>query len=67
MSRHGHVLKDPGPDGIFICPESGLRYKEAGPGILRCLDLDEDAPLPDGLSVGKGFYREHKRKNRREA
>jgi UDP-2-acetamido-3-amino-2,3-dideoxy-glucuronate N-acetyltransferase len=67
MSRHGHALKDPGPDGIYTCPESGLRYKEAEPGIFRCLDLDEDAPLPDELSVGKGFYREHKRKIRRKA
>jgi UDP-2-acetamido-3-amino-2,3-dideoxy-glucuronate N-acetyltransferase len=29
-------------------------------GILRCLDLDEDAPLPKELAVGKVFYRELK-------
>jgi UDP-2-acetamido-3-amino-2,3-dideoxy-glucuronate N-acetyltransferase len=62
MSRHGHVLKDPDPDGIYTCPESGLRYKEVGEEILRCLDLDEDAPLPKELAVGKVFYRELKRR-----
>ena len=61
MSRHGHVLKVPDPDGIYTCPESGLRYKEVGQGILRCLDLDEDAPLPNELAVGKVFYREIKK------
>ena len=62
MSRHGHVLKDPVPDGIYTCPESGLRYKEVELGVLRCLDLDEDAPLPEKLSVGKIYYRELKKK-----
>jgi len=60
MSRHGHVLKDPGPDGVYACPESGLRYREVEQGVLRCLDLDEDDPLPENLSVGKLFYRELK-------
>ena len=60
MSRHGHVLKDPGPDGVYACPESGLRYREVEQGVLRCLDLDEDDPLPENLSVGKIFYRELK-------
>jgi UDP-2-acetamido-3-amino-2,3-dideoxy-glucuronate N-acetyltransferase len=61
MSRHGHVLKAPGPDGVFTCPESGLGYKEMEPGVLRCLDLEEDAPLPENLAVGKVFYREIKK------
>ncbi|MBP2675312.1 MAG: transferase hexapeptide repeat containing protein [Deltaproteobacteria bacterium] len=60
MSRHGHVLKSPDADGAFTCPESGLRYKETDPGILRCLDLDEDSPLPQDLAVGKVFYRDLK-------
>ena len=64
MSRHGHVLKDPETDGIYTCPESDLRYKEVEQGVLRCLDLDEDAPLPEKLSVGKIFYRELKKNNR---
>lgn len=44
MSRHGCRLT-PDDDEIMICPESGFRYKETGRNVLRCLDLDEDAPL----------------------
>ena len=44
------------------CPESGLRYQEVEQGVLRCLDLDEDAPLPDELAVGKIIYDELKQK-----
>ena len=58
MSRHGHRLK-PGPDGSMICPESGFRYAEAA-GQLRCLDLDEEQPLPAGLNQGKKGYDEFK-------
>jgi len=29
----------------MVCPEGGLRYREIEPGVLRCLDVDEDAPL----------------------
>lgn len=58
MSRHGHLLRDPDGDGTLVCPESGLRFKETIPGVLRCLDLDEEAPLPDGLAVGTIRYRE---------
>ena len=60
MSRHAHHLKSPDADGIMICPESGLRYKETAPGVLRCLDLDEEAPLPKELSAGKKSYHEFK-------
>lgn len=56
MSRHGHILKDADAEGIMTCPESGLRYKEQESGILRCIDLDEDAPLPDELATGKVCY-----------
>ena len=61
MSRHGHALK-PGKDGLMVCPESGFRYKEAAPGILKCLDLKEDEPLPEVLAKGKEGYREIKAK-----
>ena len=67
MSRHGHVLKDPDPGGIYACPESGLRYKEVEQGILRCLDLDEDASLPEELAVGKVFYRDLKKETGKES
>jgi len=46
MSRHGHRLINPDANGIYVCPESGWRYKEIEPGILRCLDWPEDEPLP---------------------
>jgi len=60
MSRHGHRLI-PRSDGIMICPESGLRYKEIEPGVVKCLDLDEEEPLPPELSKGKASYEEIKR------
>ena len=56
MSRHGHLLKSTDPTSVMICPESGLRYRENGPGILKCLDLDEDDPLPKSLTVGVKNY-----------
>ena len=56
ISRHGHVLK-PDKDGIMICPESGLQFKEVSPGIVQCLDLNEEEPLPEALAKGKEHYR----------
>jgi UDP-2-acetamido-3-amino-2,3-dideoxy-glucuronate N-acetyltransferase len=55
MSRHG-ILLTPGDDGIMVCKESGYRYKETTPGVLKCLDLDEDAPLPAEKAVGTVAY-----------
>ncbi len=46
MSRHGHRLSGPDAEGIMVCPESGWRYREVEPGVLRCLDWPEDEPLP---------------------
>ncbi|HEX8745999.1 MAG TPA: acyltransferase [Pyrinomonadaceae bacterium] len=45
MSRHGHRLTEQDGDGNLVCPESGWRYKEVEPGVLRCLDWAEDEPL----------------------
>jgi len=56
MSRHGHPLNKPDEKGIFICPESGLRYRLHNENELRCLDIDEDNPLPDELAGGKSKY-----------
>jgi len=61
MSRHGHRLESPDPTGVMVCPESGYRYQEIEPGVLRCLDLDEEAPLPADLSKGTKPYRELKK------
>jgi UDP-2-acetamido-3-amino-2,3-dideoxy-glucuronate N-acetyltransferase len=60
MSRHGHRLGAPDADGVMRCPETGFRYKETHPGILRCLDLDEEAPLPAELTKGIKSYKELK-------
>ena len=60
MSRHGHRLDAPDSNGIMRCPESGYRYQEVEPGVLRCLDLDEEAPLPSELSVGSKSYKQIK-------
>jgi UDP-2-acetamido-3-amino-2,3-dideoxy-glucuronate N-acetyltransferase len=53
MSRHAVRLDQADEDGIFVCVESGLRYKVNSDGALRCLDLDEDAALPTELAIGR--------------
>jgi UDP-2-acetamido-3-amino-2,3-dideoxy-glucuronate N-acetyltransferase len=59
VSRHGHRLSAD-PDGLMTCPEFGLRYRETEPGVLRCLDLDESAPLPQTMRTGTRRYDELK-------
>jgi UDP-2-acetamido-3-amino-2,3-dideoxy-glucuronate N-acetyltransferase len=44
-----------------MCPESNLRYREIEKGILRCLDLDEEKPLPAAMAMGKVSYDDLKR------
>lgn len=61
MSRHGHRLENPDDQGVMTCPESGFRYQEIEPCLLRCLDLDEDSPLPQDQAVGTSVYREFKK------
>lgn len=61
MSRHGHRLSASAEEGLFSCPESGYRYRLDG-GSLRCLDLDEEAPLLDDHAMGAISYRDLKRK-----
>jgi len=62
MSRHGHRLNAPDATGVMRCPETNYRYQEIKPGILRCLDLDEDAALPAELSKGNRGYKELKKR-----
>ncbi len=59
MSRHGHVLKNKDADGYYVCPESGLRYQEKN-NMLKCVDLDEEQPLPEALRSGKKLYDDYK-------
>jgi UDP-2-acetamido-3-amino-2,3-dideoxy-glucuronate N-acetyltransferase len=58
MSRHGHRLGLTEGD-VQACPESGYRY-ELRNGRVRCLDLDEDAPLPTDKAVGTRAYGQFK-------
>lgn len=65
MSRHGHKLNQPDAAGIMVCPESGYRYQLAPcpvtrNSMLRCLDLDEECPLPPALAKGIKTYTEFK-------
>lgn len=60
MSRHGHLLANPDASGIMACPESGLRYQLSNE-VLHCLDLDEEATLPEQMAIGKEYYDELKR------
>jgi UDP-2-acetamido-3-amino-2,3-dideoxy-glucuronate N-acetyltransferase len=46
MSRHGYRLGERDVNGYMRCPETGFRYCEVQPGLLRCLDHDEAAALP---------------------
>jgi UDP-2-acetamido-3-amino-2,3-dideoxy-glucuronate N-acetyltransferase len=50
MSRHGHRLQKRDGDGLMVCPEAGWRYREVEPGVLRCLDCQEDQPFPPNES-----------------
>ena len=56
MSRHGHRLKKQNSNGIMICHESGFRYREISPGLVKCIDLEEEAPLPEDMTTGKISY-----------
>lgn len=61
MSRHGHRLEF-GEGSEAVCPESRFRYQlsreEEGESRIRCLDLDEEDPLPDTLATGSRTYRQ---------
>ena len=59
MSRHGHKLAF-NDSGRAICPESHFVYEKVEDQV-RCLDLDEDEPLPSELSFGSLSYDSFKR------
>ena len=58
VSRHGHKLKEIA-DCVLRCPESGWRYQVVD-GVCRCLDWDEETPLPTEMTVGMKTYDELK-------
>jgi len=52
MSRHGHRLPaaddaNTDSDTELVCPESGWRYREIEPHLLRCLDWPEDQAIEE--------------------
>jgi UDP-2-acetamido-3-amino-2,3-dideoxy-glucuronate N-acetyltransferase len=63
MSRHGHRLITQNPNETMICQESGYRYREISPGLVKCIDLDEESPLPDDMMVGRASYDDLKAKS----
>ena len=62
VSRHGHRLVHRDKNGIYICPESGLRYKEIDKDRLVCIDLDEMKTLPKELANGKKVFDYYRKK-----
>ena len=54
ISRHGHKLTFT-DSGRATCPESHFVYEKENDQV-RCLDLDEDEPLPSELSFGSLSY-----------
>lgn len=58
MSRHGHLLAF-NEEGRAVCPESGFEY-EIKDETVRCLTLDEEAPLPADLAAGVKSYDDFK-------
>jgi UDP-2-acetamido-3-amino-2,3-dideoxy-glucuronate N-acetyltransferase len=45
MSRHGYRLGAADNDGVMTDPQTGWKYKLEN-GLVRCLELGEDEPLP---------------------
>ena len=45
IGRHGERLGAADAEGVMRCPESGWRYREVAPGVVRCLDRDEEEAL----------------------
>ncbi|MSR54134.1 MAG: N-acetyltransferase [Gemmataceae bacterium] len=45
MSRHGYRLSAADNEGILRDPETGWKYRLEN-GVVKCLELDEEAPLP---------------------
>lgn len=60
MSRHGVPLAPAEDRDRFRCPESGWAYQLDAKGVMKCLDLDEEAPLPEKFAQGRDLYRDVK-------
>lgn len=60
MSRHGYRLEKQ-EKTLWKCPISGYRYEE-NDGVLKCLDLHEDSPLPESETQGTISYQDARQK-----
>ncbi len=60
MSRHGHILHAPDADGVYRCPESGLRYRLDEGGQMFGIDVMEDDDLPENMRLGIHAYDDFK-------
>lgn len=58
MSRHGHKSELASDDCAMICPGDGFCCKEVQPGVLHCLDFDEESALPAEPSNGTKSYKQ---------
>jgi UDP-2-acetamido-3-amino-2,3-dideoxy-glucuronate N-acetyltransferase len=61
VSRHGHKLEKKDVNGFYICPESGLKYKETAQKQLFCIEIKENQSLPDTMNTGKKNYQYYKK------
>ena len=48
MGYHGFRLSLPDEQGVMTCPHSRLRFRQEGPNVLRCLDVDKTERVPAG-------------------
>lgn len=65
MSRHGLLLTFD-EHGRAICPESLYKYEitidaSTGSERVRCLDIDENDPLPAEQTIGERSYRQFRK------
>ncbi|MDA3791965.1 MAG: acyltransferase, partial [Desulfobacula sp.] len=60
ISRHGHKLDKKNGNGFYICPESGLKYRETEEKTLICVDIEENQSLPKDMRTGKMDYKQYK-------
>ncbi len=60
ISRHGHKLEKKDTNGVYSCPESGLRYRETPEKNLICIEVEENMCLPNEMRTGKMGYEHYK-------
>ena len=58
VSRYGHELVFDA-NNMSVCPEAQFQYKLEN-GVVRCLDVDENTPLPAQAVKGDKRYSEYK-------